>query len=113
MRKVAAWLHTHARVRLATLLAAPLLWLVGAYLGALVVLLVSAFWTVNTFTGDLVEQPTLANFQALLDNEVYRVVALRTVGVAAAVTIVDALIALPMAFFMAKVAAARSWWWRS
>jgi putative spermidine/putrescine transport system permease protein len=111
VRKVAAWLHTHARVRLAALLAAPLLWLVGAYLGALVVLLVSAFWTVNTFTGDLVEQPTLANFQALLNGSVYRVVAFRTVGVAAAVTIVDALIALPMAFFMAKVArpATRKW----
>jgi putative spermidine/putrescine transport system permease protein len=109
VRKFAAWLHRHARVRLATLLAAPLLWLVGAYLGALVVLLVSAFWTVNTFTGDLVEQLTLANFRALLDSSVYGTVALRTVGVAAAVTIVDALIALPMAFFMAKVARPR---WR-
>src|SRR6185295_10532343 len=86
VRRVAAWLHTHARVRLAALLAAPLLWLVGAYLGALAVLLVSAFWTVNTFTGQLVEQPTLANFTALLHGEVYRTVALRTVGVAAGVT---------------------------
>jgi putative spermidine/putrescine transport system permease protein len=111
VRKVAAWLHTHARVRLAALLAAPLLWLVGAYLGALAVLLVSAFWTVNTFTGDLVEQPTLANFQALLNGEVYRTVAFRTVAVAAAVTIVDALIALPMAFFMAKVARPRMRTW--
>jgi ABC-type spermidine/putrescine transport system permease subunit I len=111
VRRLAAWLHTHARVRLAALLAAPLLWLAGAYLGALAVLLVSAFWTVNTFTGELVQQPTLVNFQALLQGEVYRTVAFRTVATAAAVTIVDALIALPMAFFMAKVARPRARTW--
>jgi putative spermidine/putrescine transport system permease protein len=111
VRRVAVWLHAHSRVRLAALLAAPLVWLVGAYLGALAVLLVSAFWSVNTFTGDLVRQPTLRNFQALLDSEVYRNVALRTVAIAAAVTVVDALLAVPMAFYMAKVArpGARTW----
>jgi putative spermidine/putrescine transport system permease protein len=111
VRRVAAWLHTHSRVRLAALLAAPLVWLVGAYLGALAVLLVSAFWSVNTFTGELVRQPTLRNFQALLDSEVYRNVALRTIAIAAAVTVVDALLAVPMAFYMAKVARpqARTW----
>jgi ABC-type spermidine/putrescine transport system permease subunit I len=111
VRRLAAWLHRHARVRLAALLAAPLLWLVGAYLGALTVLLVSAFWTVNTFTGDLITQPTLANFQTLIKGEVYRAVTLRSVGVAAAVTVLTAVIALPMAFFMAKVASARSRTW--
>jgi putative spermidine/putrescine transport system permease protein len=108
-RRLDSWLYRHPWVRLTGLLSAPLFWLVVAYLGALFVLLVSAFWTVNTFTGELVRQPTLDNFRTILSEDVYRTVALRSVAVAAAVTAIDALIALPMAFFMAKVAAPR---WR-
>ncbi|PWU56913.1 spermidine/putrescine ABC transporter permease [Micromonospora globispora] len=104
---MSAWLHRHAGVRLAALLTAPLLWLVVAYLGSLAVLLVSALWTVNGFTGAVVHQPTLDNFRTILSDEVYRAVTLRSVGVAAAVTAIDALIALPMAFYMAKVARPR------
>jgi putative spermidine/putrescine transport system permease protein len=105
---LSAWLHRHPRVRLAALLAAPLLWLVVAYLGSLGVLLVSSLWTVNTFTGDVVRQPTLDNFRTILTESVYRTVTLRSIGVAAAVTLIDAAVALPMAFFMAKVASPRS-----
>jgi putative spermidine/putrescine transport system permease protein len=108
-RRLSAWLSRHPRVRLTALLSAPTLWLVVAYLGSLAVLFTSAFWTVNAFTGDVVRQPTLDNFQAILTQDVYRNVTLRSLGVAAAVTVIDALIALPMAFFMAKVAARR---WR-
>jgi ABC-type spermidine/putrescine transport system permease subunit I len=104
-RRLSAWLHRHARVRLAALLAAPVLWLVVAYLGALTVLLVSSLWTVNSFTGALMREPTLSNFRTILTEPVYRTVALRSLGVAAAVTLLDVLLALPMAFFMAKVAA--------
>jgi ABC-type spermidine/putrescine transport system permease subunit I len=109
VRRLSAWLHRHRRVRLAALLSAPLLWLLVAYLGSLAVLLLSALWTVNSFTGDVVRQPTLANFRTILGEGVYRAVTLRSVGVAVAVTVIDAVIALPMAFFMAKVAAPR---WR-
>ncbi|WP_319459624.1 ABC transporter permease [Micromonospora sp. RTP1Z1] len=108
VRRLSSWLHRHAGVRLAALLAAPLFWLLVAYLGSLAVLFVSALWTVNTFTGDLVHEPTFANFRTILTEEVYRTVTLRSLGVAAAVTVVDVLIALPMAFFMAKVASPRS-----
>ncbi|MFU8871317.1 ABC transporter permease [Micromonospora sp. SL4-19] len=107
VRRLSAWLHRHAGVRLAALLAAPLFWLVVAYLGSLAVLFVSALWTVNGFTGELVRQPTLANFRTIVTDEVYRTVALRSIGTAAAVTVIDALIALPMAFYMAKVARPR------
>jgi len=103
-RRVSAWLHRHAGVRLTALLVAPLTWLVVAYLGALGVLLVSAFWTVNGFTGDVVHQPTVDNFRTIVSEAVYRRVTIRSIGVAAAVTVVTAVIALPMAFYMAKVA---------
>ena len=106
-----AFLHRHPRVRLAGLLSAPLLWLIVAYLGALAVLLVSAFWTVNGFTGEVVREFTLANFRTILAEEVYRTVTLRSVGVAAAVTVICVVLAVPMALYMAKVAAPRSRHW--
>jgi ABC-type spermidine/putrescine transport system permease subunit I len=104
VRRFSSWLHRHGRVRLAALLSAPLLWLIVAYLGALGVLLVSAFWTVNGFTGDVVREPSLDNFATILRVDVYRNVALRSIGVAAAVTVITIIVALPMALFMAKVA---------
>ncbi|GIE92550.1 ABC transporter permease [Paractinoplanes rishiriensis] len=106
-----SFLHRHPGLRLAGLLSAPLLWLGVAYLGALAVLLVSAFWSVNTFTGDLVQEFTLRNFRTLLAEEVYRNVTLRSLGVAVAVTVICAVLAVPMAFYMAKVAAPRHRHW--
>ncbi len=111
VRRFASWLHRHAWVRLGALLSAPMAWFVLAYLGSLVVLLISSLWTVNTFTGQLVREPTLENFRTIFVEPVYRNVAIRSVGVAAAVTVIDALIALPMAFFMAKVASPRFRHW--
>src|SRR5690242_21526675 len=89
-----ALLHRHPRLRLAALLSAPLLWLVVAYLGALAVLLVSAFWTVNGFTGEMVRTFSLANFRTILTEEVYRNVTLRSLGVAASVTAICVLLAV-------------------
>ncbi|MBB2943083.1 putative spermidine/putrescine transport system permease protein [Actinoplanes lutulentus] len=111
MSVLGSYLHRHPRLRLAGLLSAPLLWLVVAYLGALAVLLVSAFWTVNGFTGEVVREFSLQNFRTLLSEEVYRAVTLRSLGVAAAVTGICVVIATPMAFFMAKVASSkyRNW----
>jgi putative spermidine/putrescine transport system permease protein len=74
------------------------------YIAALVVLFVSAFWTVDAFTGELVHTWTTANFHTLLHEPTYRTVALRTIGIAAAVTVTDAVIAFPFAYFMARVA---------
>ncbi|MFD9211132.1 ABC transporter permease [Streptomyces sioyaensis] len=96
-----------ARARLAALLAPPLLWLILAYLGSLAVLLLSAFWTTDPFTSDVVHSFTADNFREILTDPVYRTVALRTLGIAVVVTLLDALLALPMAFFMAWVATGR------
>ena len=99
------------RWHLAALLSAPMLWLVVAYLGALAVLLVSAFWTVNGFTGEVVREFSLQNFRTIGTEEVYRTVTLRSLGVAAAVTLICVVLALPMAFYMAKVASPRARGW--
>ena len=110
-RKVGSFLYRHGWLRLTGLLSLPVLWLVVAYLGALAVLLVSSFWTVNGFTGAVVKQFTLQNFRTLVTQDVYRAVTLRSLGVAAAVTVICVVLAVPMAFFMAKVASPRSRRW--
>ena len=79
------------------------------YLGALAVLLVSSLWTVNSFTGQLVHQWTLDNYRIIfsLSDPTYLRIAGRTIGIAAAVTITDAVLAFPLAYFMARVAPSR------
>ena len=106
--RLSSFLHRSPPVRLAALLAAPTLWLAVAYLGSLAVMFAAAFWSTDSFTGALVKQFSWDNFQTLVQQPVYRRIALRTLGVATAVTVVDALIALPMAFYMAKVARPRA-----
>jgi putative spermidine/putrescine transport system permease protein len=101
-------LHRHVLVRLGGLLSLPMLWLVFAYLGSLGAMLVAAFWTTNDFTGSVVHQATWDNFHTLVTESVYRRIAVRSVGIAVLVTVVDALIALPMAYYMAKVASPRA-----
>jgi putative spermidine/putrescine transport system permease protein len=102
-------MHRHTRLRLASLLAAPVLWLVVAYLGALAALFVTAFWTIDSFTGNIVQQFTLENFADVFTDVAYRNVVGRTLGVAILVTVICAILAIPMAIFMAKIATPR---WR-
>jgi putative spermidine/putrescine transport system permease protein len=110
-RRAGSFLHRHAGLRLAGLLSAPVLWLVIAYLGALAVLLISSFWTVDGFTGAVVKRFTPQNFRTLVADDVYRTVILRSLGVAASVTVICVVLAVPMALYMAKVAAPRSRHW--
>ncbi len=107
MKTLSVWLYRHRRGRLALLLTAPMLWLVVAYLGSLATMLVSAFWSVDTFTGKIVKQFTFGNFSLLFSNSVYRNIAIRSLSVALIVTVVDGLLALPIALFLAKVLPAR------
>jgi len=107
-RRLSGVLHRHPVLRLSLLLVAPILVLVVVYLGSLAVLLVSAFWTTDDFTGEIVHEATLDNFRSIFTTGVYRTVTLRTIGVAAAVTVICAVLAFPMALFMAKVASPRS-----
>jgi len=107
-RRASGFLFRHPWLRLTGLLSLPMFWLVIAYLGSLGAMLVAAFWTTNDFTGAVVHNGTLDNFRTLVTEQVYRRIALRSVTVAALVTVVDAVIALPMAYYMAKIASPRA-----
>lgn len=103
-RRTSVFLSTHPRTRLALLLSAPLFWLGLVYVVALAALLVTAFWSVDTFTGQITTEWTLDNIITVLTGSLYQTVTLRTIGVALLVTIIDVALALPIAFYMAKVA---------
>jgi len=106
LRRLAAWLHRHPRTRLGLLLASPIAWLVVIYLGSLAILFLNAFLTRDAFSGATIYQPTLDNF-ARLTRDPYPGITLRTLGMAVVVTVTCALLALPIAFFMARVASPR------
>jgi len=106
-RRLADLFHGRPRAQVAAFLAAPLGWLVVVYLGSLAVLFVAAFWHLNDFTSEIERGLSFENFQTLIEEDVYRSIVVRTIGVAALVTVTDALLAFPIAFYMAKVASPR------
>jgi putative spermidine/putrescine transport system permease protein len=106
-RRLSVALSSRPRTRLGLLLGAPLLWLGLVYIAALAALLVTAFWTTDTFTGQVRTEWTLDNIVTVLTGSLYHTVTLRTLGIAVLVTVVDIVIALPIAYFMAKVASPR------
>jgi putative spermidine/putrescine transport system permease protein len=79
----------------------------AVYVAALVALFISAFWTVDSFTGLTIHHWTLDNFRELWHGGTYHTVAVRTILIASAVTVTDAIIAFPFAYFMARVATPR------
>jgi putative spermidine/putrescine transport system permease protein len=106
-RRLADLLHRRPRLQIGGLLAGPVGWLVIGYLGSLAVLLVAAFWQVGAVSGEIERTLSLDNFKTLVEEPVYRTIAGRTILIAALVTVTDALLAFPIAFYMAKVASPR------
>jgi putative spermidine/putrescine transport system permease protein len=107
-RRFATWLHVHPGARLRLLLAGPMFWMVVIYLGSLAILLLNAFWTSDSFTGKV--NPfdwSLEAFRQIFENEAYRTIAIRTIVIAALVTVTDAVLAFPIAYYMARVASPR------
>ncbi len=107
-RKLSRFLQRHRKLQLASLLSAPMMWLIVAYLGSLAALLLTSMYRLDSFTFSVVKVRGLQNYRELIDTSVYRRVTVRTVGVAAAVTLVDLFLAVPIAFYLAKVASPRT-----
>jgi putative spermidine/putrescine transport system permease protein len=107
VRRFSAFLFRHPRVKLTATLGTVLLWFVVVYLGALAFLFVNAFWHLDPFSGLIVRQWGFSNFQTLFNDPVWRTITLRTVGIAAAVTVADVLLAFPLAYYAARLASPR------
>ena len=107
-RRLSTYFYRHPRTRLLLLLALPVGWMVLVYFGSLVVLLLSAFWDTDPFTAEVIREFTLENFQTILQRDVYRDVAWRTIQMALLVTLADIVLAFPIAYYMARVASPRT-----
>jgi putative spermidine/putrescine transport system permease protein len=102
----ALWRRPWARATI--LLTPPLAWFVLLYLAALVVLLITAFWQINPFTTNIERVFSFNNLTTIFTTAAYRAIIVRTVGMAAAVTVTDAVVAFPFAYFMARIASSRT-----
>jgi putative spermidine/putrescine transport system permease protein len=107
-RRLADLFHGRPRLQLGSLLAGPIGWLVVGYIGSLVVLLIASFWSVAAPSVETIRGFSFDNYKELVDQPVYKDVVLRTVGIAAAATVTDIVLAFPIAFYMAKVASSRA-----
>ena len=95
------------RLQLAGLLGPPLAWLVVVYLGALAVIFLTAFWTTDQFTNEVVHTFTLDNVKTALTDSTYLRILGRTLLIAVTVTVLCILLAVPTAFTIAKLASRR------
>ena len=106
-RRLAAALYRRPRLQIGLVLGPPLAWLLVAYLGSLAVMLVSSLFRVDSFTFQIVPDVNLDNFRTIVDNEVYRTITIRTLVMAAAVTISCVALAFPIAYYIARIAGDR------
>src|ERR1700749_5298548 len=95
-RGLAGLFHGRPRPHGGALLAAPMAWLVILYLGSLVVLLITAFWTVDPLSGSVIKELSWENFEELVNVPVYREIIWRTVRLAILVRLTGAVIAFPI-----------------
>jgi putative spermidine/putrescine transport system permease protein len=107
-RRLETALYRHRLAQVLLLLAPPVGWFGVVYLGSLAILFVAAFWYLDPLTSAVKHDFTLRNFQLLLGEPIYATIAMRTIGVAVVVTVLDILLAFPIAFFMARVAGGRT-----
>jgi putative spermidine/putrescine transport system permease protein len=107
VRRLSTALYRHRGGRLLLTLGPPLAWMVVVYLGSLGLLLAFSFWRLDVFTSEIVHDWGFTSFRTLWEGEVYRNIVLRTVGIAAAVTVADIVLAFPLAYHAARIATPR------
>lgn len=96
-------IYLRPRLFLSVLLGPPLIWLGVIYLGSLVALLAQSFFSLDDFSGVIVREPTLATWAELLRPANLDII-IRTTAMAALVTLVDGVLAFPIAYFAARYA---------
>ncbi|MFL5961035.1 MAG: ABC transporter permease [Gaiellaceae bacterium] len=107
--RVSGFLWRRPWLKAVTLLTPPVGAFLVVYVGSLAVLFVSSLWTTNSFTSEIEHTWTLANYREIFSTaNPYLHVAVRTLVIAAAVTVTDAILAFPLAFFMARLAGTRT-----
>lgn len=107
LRSSSTFLYRRPGFYLVLLLVPPLLWFGTVYLGSLLALLANSFYAIDEFTARIVYVPTLATFKQVITQPAHIDIILRTLAMATAVTLACAVIALPIATYMARYASPR------
>jgi putative spermidine/putrescine transport system permease protein len=108
-RSSSGWLHRHPRARLVSLIGAPAAWMLVLYVGSLASLFLTSLYRLNDDGSGIDKVIGAQNYRTLIDKSVYLDIAVRTIKIAVLVTLLDIVLALPIAFFIAKVVGPR---WR-
>jgi putative spermidine/putrescine transport system permease protein len=106
LRRVSDFLLRHPRVFLGILLGPPLIWIGVVYVGSLLALLAQSFFSIDEFTGVIDRTLTLKTYGELLQGANIDII-VRTVVMAAVVTLTCAAIAFPIAYYAARYARGR------
>jgi putative spermidine/putrescine transport system permease protein len=99
-------LYRRPSLSLALTLALPLTWLIVIYLGSISSMLLNSFFYLDSFSGRVMRQLSLQTYGKLATTSNLGII-LRTAGMAGAVTLFSALIAFPLAYYMARYASRR------
>ncbi len=110
VQRISTYLYQRPRLVLGLLLGPPMLYMLVVYLGSLFNLLIYSFYYLEEFTGLVVKEFTLTTYAQIFE-PANRDIFVRTATMAAVVTVVDALIAFPLAYYIAKFASPRLKTW--
>jgi putative spermidine/putrescine transport system permease protein len=106
LKRISTYLYLHPRLVLLLLLLPPLIWFLVIYIGALITMLINSFYSLNSFTGQVVHKFTLQTYAKLLIPTNLQIF-LRTTLMALSVTIASIILAFPLAYYMARFASPR------
>ncbi|MFM8944735.1 MAG: ABC transporter permease [Actinomycetota bacterium] len=110
LRRLSGFLFRHRRLKMGLTLGPPLAWMALIYLSALGFLLVTSLWRLDPLTSEVVREVGGSNYATVYLGETYRTIALRTIGIALAVTLTDLALAFPLAYHMARLAISVPLW---
>ncbi len=109
LQRLSAFFFRHRWLKLVLLLAVPLAWLIGVYLASLGSLLIQSFWRADELSPNPIHDWNLDNYRTFLTGDpVYHSIVARTLGFAAVTTIIDVILAFPLAYYLTRVAAPRT-----
>jgi putative spermidine/putrescine transport system permease protein len=106
LNRISTYLYLRPRLVLALLLVPPLIWFLAVYIGSLITLLINSFFSLDSFTGQVIREFTLKTYVKLLEPSNLQIFG-RTILMAAVVTIACALLAFPLSYYMARLASPR------
>ena len=107
LRTISTFLERRNAFYLSLLLVPPLMWMGTIYLGSLATLLSQSFYAIDEFTAKVIPELTLATYRQLFTQPANVDIVVRTVAMAVTVTIASAIIAFPLAHYMARYAGPR------